>query len=400
MTTTVPAIQFTRAGIILPTEADILAGVQADQDAAFGGGLNPALNTPQGQLASSLTAIIGDKNAEIAAVVNNINPDFAAGRWQDAIGRIYFLDRHPALPTTLQVTCIGLAGTVIPAGALVTDVNGSIYACMGAGTIPVSGSITLQFACTVNGPTPVPPSVAIYQVIPGWDIATLVSGVVGQDVESRADFEFRRRQSVALNGRGSLPSIYANVFAVDGVLDVCVRENTTSAPITVGSTDYELAPHSIYVAATGGADADIARAIWLHKDVGADYNGNTSVSVTDTSGYEPPYPTYAVRFERPPALPILFDVQIANDPGLPSDIVAQTKSTILSAFAGGDGGPRARIGSRILASRYYSPVSAISPNVSILSILIGISTPTLNYVEVGIDQAPTVTAGNISVTLV
>lgn len=132
MTTSVPAIQITSTGVVLPAEADILSGVQADQDAAFGGGLNPALNTPQGQLASSLTAIIGDKNAEIAAVVNNINPDVADGRWQDAIGRIYFIDRKPALPTTIQVTCIGLVGAVIPVGALVADANGHIYSCTGA----------------------------------------------------------------------------------------------------------------------------------------------------------------------------------------------------------------------------------------------------------------------------
>ena len=47
----VPPIVFTDAGVVLPTEAAVLAGVQSDYDSAFGGGLNPALNTPQGLLA-------------------------------------------------------------------------------------------------------------------------------------------------------------------------------------------------------------------------------------------------------------------------------------------------------------------------------------------------------------
>lgn len=398
--TNVPSVVFGATGVVLPAEADVLTGVQSDINQAFGGGVNPALNTPQGQLSQSLTAIIGDKNNQIAEVANQVNPDYADGRWQDAIGRIYFIDRNPAEATAINVTCVGLSGTVIPVGAKVSDANGNIYACTAAGTIPTGGSISLQFACAVYGPTAVPATVSIYQTVVGWDTATITGGTVGSNVESRADFEYRRRNSVALNGKGSLPSIYANVFAVSGVLDVYVAENTTNAPITVGSSNYSLAPHSIYVAAVGGTAANIAQAIWLKKDVGADYNGNTSVVVTDTRGYNIPYPTYTVKYQVPASLPILFAVQIANNSALPSNIVALVQNAIISAFSGGDGGPRARIGSTIFASRFYSPVAAIGMNVSILSILIGTSSATLASLTVGIDQSPTVTAANISVTLV
>ena len=398
--TNVPSVVFDATGVVLPAEADVLTGVQSDINQAFGGGVNPALNTPQGQLSQSLTAIIGDKNNQIAEVANQVNPDYADGRWQDAIGRIYFIDRNPAEATAINVTCVGLSGTVIPVGAKVSDANGNIYACTAAGTIPTGGSISLQFACAVYGPTAVPATVSIYQTVVGWDTATITGGTVGSNVESRADFEYRRRNSVALNGKGSLPSIYANVFAVSGVLDVYVAENTTNAPITVGSSNYSLAPHSIYVAAVSGTAANIAQAIWLKKDVGADYNGNTSVVVTDTSGYNIPYPTYTVKYQVPASLPILFAVQIANNSALPSNIVALVQNAIISAFSGGDGGPRARIGSTIFASRFYSPVAAIGMNVSILSILIGTSSATLASLTVSIDQYPTVTAANISVTLV
>ena len=58
MTTNVPAIQFTTAGIVVPEESAILTGVQEDINAAFGGNLNfTNLNTPQGQLASSWAAV-------------------------------------------------------------------------------------------------------------------------------------------------------------------------------------------------------------------------------------------------------------------------------------------------------------------------------------------------------
>lgn len=403
-TTNVPSITFTPTGVVLPSDADILSGIQADMNAAFGGNLNPSLSTPQGQLATSQAAILSAKNAEIAKFINQIDPDVADGAMQDAIGRIYFLTRQPATSTVVEVDCIGQSGVVIPVGSIVKDSSGNLYASIEAGTIPAGGVVTLSFAASDTGPIICAAGAingAPYRTIPGWDRAiNNQPGVTGSDVESRAEFEYRRRQSVALNGRGTLQSVYANVFNVAGVLDVYVTENSTDNAITVGSTNYSLAPHSIYVAAVGGLAADVAKAIWTHKDVGANYNGNTTVTVVDGSGYSLPYPSYTVKFQTPTATPIKFAVQIANVASLPADIIQQIKAAIVSAFSGGDGGPRARIGATIFASRFYAPIAALSSSVSILSVQIGTTTANQLTLTVGIDQAPTVTPDNISVTLV
>ena len=402
--TNVPTIEFTPEGLTVPSESAILAGVQADQNAAFGGNLNPALETPQGQLATSQTAVIADFNALFAEFVNQVDPDTADGFMQDAIARIYFLNRSPGAPTSVQCTCTGLFGTLIPVGAQAQDTSGNRYVCTESGTIPIGGSITLPFANIVNGPVPCPSGtlLTIYQAIPGWDSITNPSdGVLGRFVETRSEFEFRRRNSVALNARGSLPSIYAAVFDLPDVLDVYAFENTTNATITVGATNFPLVPHSLYVAVVGGIAQDIGEAIWRKKDVGCDYNGNTTVTVEDNSGYSPPVPTYTVKFEIPASLPIFFNVQIANSPDLPSNIVQLTKNAIVASFTGADGSTRVRIGSLILASKFYAPVSAIGPEVSILSILIGVTSPgAVTSVLAGIDQAPTIDAANITVTLV
>jgi uncharacterized phage protein gp47/JayE len=403
LSTNVPDLSITATGVVLPAEADILTGTLADINAAFGGGLNQVLETPQGQVASSVAAIVADKNDTIAYLVNQFDPANASGRFQDALGRIYFLDRDPAEGTVVNVVCSGLNGTVIPVGSLVQDNAKNIYSATAGGTI-TNGTVTLPFVNLQTGPIALAAggiNGAPYQAIPGWDSATNpAAGVTGSDVESRADFEFRRRASVALNAVNSLQSIYANVFNVAGVTDVYVTENVTSANITKGSTNYTLVPHSIYVAVVGGLASDIALAIWNKKSVGADYNGNTTVTVVDSSGYSAPMPSYQVKFQVPTATPVLFAVQLANNPSLPSNIVALVQAAIVSAFAGGDGGQRARIGSTLFASRFYAPISSINSNVAILSLLLGISTPTATSVTMGIDQAPVVSAANISVTLV
>ena len=152
MSTNVPAITWVNGSPVLPAEADILIGVQTDIDVAFGGGVNPSLQTPQGQLAQTETAIIGEKNNEIAYIANQVNPAFASGIWQDAIGYIYFMNRIQASGTVVNAVCNGAVGTVIPAGSIAQDVNGYLYASTSAATIPTGGNVTVQFQNQTTGP--------------------------------------------------------------------------------------------------------------------------------------------------------------------------------------------------------------------------------------------------------
>src|ERR1700691_2840802 len=105
-TSSVPMIQFTETGLVLPQESALLAGILADENAASGGNLNITnLNTPQGQVASACAAIIGAGNDLFAYFVAQVNPDQAQGFMQDAIARIYFLTRNPGVPTAVQCAC-------------------------------------------------------------------------------------------------------------------------------------------------------------------------------------------------------------------------------------------------------------------------------------------------------
>ena len=397
----VPKIEFTAAGLVIPQETDILTGVQADYNAAFGGNLNSALETPQGQLASSHTAVIADKNSEFAYIVNQIDPQYADGRFQDAIARIYCLTRKPATSTSVTVDLIGANGATIPEGTFAQDTNGNTYACAGTVSIGSTGTVAATFNNVDTGPIPCAAGTLtqIYQAISGWDaITNPTDGVLGSNAESRADFEYRRQNSVFINAKGSLGSIYAAVFNITDVIDVYATENNTDAAILVGSTNYSLLPHSLYVAVEGGVNSEIADAIWIKKDTGCNYNGNTSVIVTDTS-YSSPQPTYTIKFNRPSLVPILFAISIVSNPSLPSDIIQQIKTAIIKRFNGQDGTNRERIAGIVYASRYYSAVAALD-DIAIVSILIGTSTATLTSITNGIDQMPTITASNITVTLI
>lgn len=381
MTTNVPAPTFGPTGFVSPPQSAILAGVFADLNAAFNGNLNPALETAQGQITSSLTAIIGNTDDTFVFFTNMVDPAFSTGRMQDAIARIYFLERNPAQPTVVQALCTGAVGVAIPAGALAQATDGNIYSCTTGGLIGAGGTVTLPFACTVTGPIACPENTltTIYQAIPGWDSITNPSdGVLGNDVESRAAFEARRAASVAGNSFGAIGSIIGAVAKVQNVLDFYGYDNATSSPVTI--TGVTIAANSIYICVEGGTDAAVAQAIWSKKSAGCAYTGNTTVTVYDTNPlYSAPVP-YSVTFERPASLSVLFAVNIANGPQVPSNAVALIQNAIISAFSGADGGTRARIGSKIYASRFIAPIAALGAWVQLISLQIGSNnTPSAHF---------------------
>jgi hypothetical protein len=407
MTSSVPRLSFTPSGIQVPADPDVLAGVLADMNAACGGGMNlNQLENPLGQLASTWSAQVGDKNAQLLALFTQIDPAFAVGRMQDAIARIYFIQRIKESSTTAPVTCGGADGTPIPIGAKLYGADGETYVALG--TAIISGGVAqVSFACVTPGPISCPRDTLstsggakIITSVAGWDTTSQpVAGTLGRYVESPRDFETRRRASVAKNGAGFVPSVRGAVLAVPGVLDAYVIDNPSGSPKTVGGVT--LPPHSLYVCATGGTDLDVANAILTKKSPGCDMVGNTTVNVPDTA-YLFPQPTYPVTFQRSVATPVYIALTMVNASGVPADVVTRVRNAMVNAFAGADGGPRARIGQALYATRFIGPVAALGPWAQVVSASLGLTPTTVNAASLTlpINQQPTLDPSNVFVTLV
>lgn len=406
------SIEYTDLGPVAPDSADVLQAQQDIWQAAFDNKLNPDPATPQGQLMASLAAIVQDKNSQLLFLANMFNPSTSRGVYQDALAAIYFLERQGAVATTVQVRCTGLPGTVIAGQnssvtpARVKTADGTVLVCLIGGTIPAGGEITLPFVAQASGPVVVEANsvTTIVQAQPGWDtVANPDPGVTGRDVESRQAFEERRRLSVAYNSRSMLASIYARVGNLPGVIDLLARQNRTDAPVE--NNGVTLAPHSVYIAVLGGADAEIAEAIYNSVSGGCDYNGDTEVTYTDpvTGAVE------VIKFQRPEEYPFAISVTLKKNATTPSDVGARVKSNILADFYGepypnaGDGTAhdaqvtRIPIGALVYASRFYCP--AISAGASQLVIVqIGKKGGSLgNAVQLTNDQYPSLTADDITV---
>jgi hypothetical protein len=388
---------------VVPSEQAVLAGRKADFTAAFGSGLNTSPTTPQGQVIASDAAIIGSAQSQIALVASMVDPDQAVGAWQDAIGAIYYQQRIAAAGSVKTVTCIGAVNTPIPAGSLIQDPSGYLWAATGQINIAATGSAVGTFQCTTPGPIAWPGSTpcTIITQADGWDQAVSSSAAaLGNYVESRAAFENRRRNSVAINSHGTCPTIYGNVLAIPNVLSAYVIDNPTSAAVNVGTTNYSVAKNSILVSVYGGLASAIAQAIWLGKDGGCGYSGNTTYTVADTTYPVGSQPLYPITWLTATPTPTYFVVTLKNNTSLPPGITGLVQQAVLATFSGTDvaGSAPAGIALTISGSRYSPQINLISSAVNIESIDVGLQT-SLGGESVGTGNASTVTFGHTAANL-
>lgn len=406
ITTAVPGVKFSTSGLEVPDESDVLAGRLTDLATALGTDMSRELTTPQGQIATSDTAIIAEKNDQLLAIANSVNPDFASGRWQDAIGRIYFIDRIAAAGTTVTATCTGLVGTQIPAGSQARDNAGYVYASLSDATIPASGAVDVVFQNQTPGAIacPIGDLNTIFRAVNGWSgVVNSAAGIPGNEQENRANFEYRRRESVAQNAKGTAESVYAAIRALPGVLDAYVWSNHSGLTVELGITKYPVPRHSMYAAVYGGKAEDIATVIHNKNQAGCGMAGNTSFTVLDTTQGTNNPPEYTVTWNIPELARTRFSVQLQKNDSMPSDIVEQVQNQIISAFAGNNElVPRARIGAKIFAGGYYSVINQIdTAAVNVLAVTLSLDG--INYApmaEYGVDQVPSLDAGDIEVTMV
>lgn len=399
-------------GLQAPDTSEIREGVADDWKQAFFDPDLPPLDTepttPAGQLIDAEVAEIEAKNAELLYLSNMFNPNVSDGRWQDALGYIYFLQRKIDEPTVVTCQLTGLNGTAIPYGALVQSLNGYTLICNRSVTIGQGGgggsTAETTFRVSENGPIEIPPHsvTAIVTTIPGWDtVDNEAAGAVGRDLETRSEFEARRAASVAANAHGSTGALFGTIANIPGVLDVQVLENI--GPVPIIKFGVEVPAHGVTICVAGGEDGAIAEAIYNKKGNGADTGGNTTIVHTAADYHNA---VYEFRILRPD--PVNFWIKVMLGPtSVPTATqIAALKEALYQDFYGlnvTSGNARIGFASTVYASRFYCPAMAVEGIRNILSIEIALSADApevyTDVVTINGDQEPVTSTANIAVVI-
>lgn len=395
-----------QVGMVAPDTAVLRDAVAANWEQAFNTGdgspvLDTEAATPAGQLVDAEAAYLAQVNAEFLYIASMLNPRTSEGVWQDALGYIYFLTRKVAQPTLVTVTCSGLQGTEIPAGAQMRDDDGVRYELTSTVTIPAGGSVDAVFQCLEAGPIECPAGTltTIVTVIPGWDSGTnAAAGVIGRNRESQADFENRRFASVAKNSHGSVFSLQGALADLDGVVDCTVLENPTSATVTKHGVS--IPSHSVAICIYGGADADIAETIYNKKDAGCGTTGGTTVThiATDFGNA-----VYQYSIVRPTPTDVKVAVEINRTDSTSATVEQDIKDAVIADFNGQDinsGNVRVGLAQTLYASRFAVAVIKTAGVSDLVGITVALGTGTAGAsITIPGDVEPTISASDITVTI-
>lgn len=318
ITTTAPTIDAT--GISAPAFSDILDYLKSKYQGIYGTDVYLENDSKDGQMLAIFASCINDANAAAISVFNAFSPATAQGANLSSVVKINGIERADPSASTVDVTIVGVVGTVITNG-VVQDTNQVKWDLPASVTIPAAGQITVTATCETTGAVSAAPGTVTVIATPtrGWQTVTNASAAaLGNPVEQDADLRVRQASSTALPSLTVFDGIIGAVKAVSGVTRVAAYENDTNVIDSNG-----LPPHVISLVVEGGDATTIANAIAVKKTPGGGTYGTTTVTVTDIYGI--PHP---INFFRPTPQAITAVVNLKALAGYSSVVGARVQQAI------------------------------------------------------------------------
>lgn len=390
-------------GVIVPDTSTLLAQVQGEYQAALGADVILDSNTPQGSLIAAEVVARQGVLANNATLANQINPNLAAGVFLDAIWALTGGQRLAATFSLVKaVTLTGLPGTVIPAGSQASLPDGTLFQSVSGVVLDGSGNGTSDFQAVLPGPTAV--SIGELNLIVtgvlGWDAVSnptaTDSTTIGQNQETDLASRQRRKNTLSLQNVSLPKAISSHLYATPGVTSLTFRENKSNTPQTIDGI--AMLPNSIYVCVNGGTDLAVATSLLASKSGGCDWNGGTTVNVTEpTSGQ-----AYTVSFDRPTAVPIQARVTVRNINSI-TDPATAVRNAVLAYAAGQiDGAAGFVVGGNAspfeIGGAVMQEVQGLYVQKVELS-LVSLTSWSTNEIAIALNQIATILAGNIIVVV-
>lgn len=381
-----------KTGIHTATYDDIMTDRKDKYRGIFGADVYLEPDSQEGQLVAMEALAINDCCELAVSVYNAFSPQTAQGTGLSRMVLINGIARLSGSYSTVDLTLVGQAGTVI-ANGVAQDVAEQFWDLPASVVIPTSGEITVTATAREQGAIQAGAGEVstIYTPTLGWQSVTnALAATPGVEQEKDPALKARQQVSTALPSKTVLDGIVGGLANLGGVTRYKGYENDSKVVDSNGQ-----APNSIAMVVEGGDAAAIAEVIANKKAPGVATEGAVAVTVEDSQGMPK-----VIRFYRPTYVPVQVQITISPLVGYVSTTAATIVSNLVAYLNS------LAIGEDVLRSKLYTPINAAEPSSAgrtfdVDSLLlsrdgeeVAAASVAIGYVELA-----TITADNINVAL-
>lgn len=314
-----------------------LAWLQGVYTGIYGADVYLGADSQDGQFIAILAQAFYDTAALGSSVYNSFSPATAQGVGLSRVVKINGLSREVPSFSTVVVTIVGQANTVISNG-IAQDVLGQQWALPLSVTILDSGTIDVTATSSVVGFITAEPNTitTIFTPTLGWQsVNNAAAATPGSPVETDAQLRVRQSISTSLPAQTVFDATIGAIENLPGVTDVRGYENQTSTVGGGGSGSGSQPTHSISIVVTGGDPVAICQTIIDKKTPGTDTYGGTTETVYDAKGMP-----LAISFQESVVATIGVQVTITPGPFYSSDYATLIQTAVAAVInASGIGNP-------------------------------------------------------------
>ena len=287
--------------------------------ASDGESINFDSETPDGQATNILAQIATDDRELAQGVYNSFDPDKCSGSVQDSRYALNYLFRKGGTFTIQNidvtvnktVTLSGLDGSyndLNAASYTVSDNAGNLWYLIDTVTL-TAGTTSLPFRSQNYGESQPVIGTITNQVTKVLGVTSVINSVapttLGVQQETDVQFKLRRNRSTAIKGQNNNDALLGQILELDGVSDATTFVNIPTSP----DYDSNLPDYAVWTIVEGGANSDIANAIYQNS-TGLPTYGSVEVGIPAISGQ-----IFTTKFDRaiPISLYIQFDFQFSSN---------------------------------------------------------------------------------------
>ena len=318
-----------------------LSWIQGVYQGIYGADVYLGPDSQDGQFVAILAQAFYNTAALGASVYNSFSPATAQGVGLSRVVKINGLEREIPTFSIVQLTIVGIAGTVIKNGVAQDTLNQQ-WNLPASVTIPGGGTITVTATAQNIGDitADINTVTTIFTPTLGWQsVNNSVAAIPGDPVEKDGTLRARQAASTSIPAQTVFDATLGGVANISGVTAIRGYENDTD------STDGNgLPPHSICVVVTGGNSVTICQTILDYKTPGTNTYGGTTELVYDRKGMP-----YNISYQESVAAEIGVQVTLTQGPAWSSDYESMIADAVAAIINDG------RIGNTVLYTTLFAP---------------------------------------------